>query len=61
MRSSVDLPAPERPMMPTIWPFGDFQIDILDGGLGAEASCHFGNLEHMRTPVLSPAMPMAAR
>jgi hypothetical protein len=22
MRSSVDLPAPERPMMPTIWPVG---------------------------------------
>src|SRR5918993_3430547 len=22
MRSSVDLPAPERPMMPTIWPLG---------------------------------------
>jgi len=54
IRKSVDVPAPERPITPSIWPFGIARVDGVDGRDGAEPSRDSMEFEHS-PPVASPA------
>ena len=45
-RSSVDLPAPERPMTPTMLPGFDRQADVVYGGLVSKAAHHSVKNQH---------------